>query len=180
MKPKMSVATLTVNDLATAQLDSAMLAERRRAVLKFVRSKVRDLDIAEDIVQDVFYQLVRAVDASEVIEDLGAWLYHAARNRVIDWYRKRKPEPMTDAVAASAVAADTNGEIELARGEIWFALMEALETIPEKQREVFVMHELEGFSFNEIQEMTGENLNTLLARKRYAVLALRKKLKFLR
>jgi RNA polymerase sigma factor (sigma-70 family) len=178
MKPKMAAA-LTVNDLTSPQA-GAILAERRESVLKFVRSKVRDLDIAEDIVQDVFYQLVRAVDASEVIEDLGAWLYHAARNRVIDWYRKRKPEPMTEMIEQTAVAEHVNGETELARQEIWFTMMDALAELPEKQREVFVMHELEGFSFNEIVEMTGENLNTLLARKRYAVLALRKRMKHLR
>ncbi len=179
MKPKMAAAALTVNDLAGPRAER-LLMDRRDDVLKFVRSKVRDLDIAEDIVQDVFYQLVRAVDASEVIEDLGAWLYHAARNRVIDWYRKRKPEPMTEAIEQTAVAETVTGETQLAREEIWFSLMEALEEIPEKQREVFIMHELEGFSFNEIVEITGENLNTLLARKRYAVLALRKKLKHLR
>ncbi len=178
MYPKMTAA-LTMNDLAGPQA-GAILADGRDAILKFVRSKVRDLDQAEDIVQDVLYQLVRAVDASETIEDMGAWLYHAARNRVIDWYRKKKLEPMTDAIAQTAIAERADGETTLAQEEIWMALMNALAELPEKQRDVFVMHELEGFSFHEIQEITGENLNTLLARKRYAVLALRKRLKHLR
>ena len=177
MKPKMAAA-LTVNDLAGPR-SGEILAEGRRAVLKFVRTKVRDMDIAEDIVQDVLFQLVRAVDASETIEDLGAWLYHAARNRVIDWYRKKKHDQMTDAVADQAVAFGMESDVSVQRDEVWSALMSALAEIPEKQRDVFVMHELEGFSFNEIQEITGENLNTLLARKRYAVLHLRKKLKHL-
>ena len=177
MKPKMAAA-LTINDLGTPRAGE-LLAEGRDAVLKFVRSNVRDLDIAEDIVQDVLFQLVRAVDASETIEDIGAWLYHAARNRIIDWYRKKKHDPMTEAVAQTAVAHGMDGETALTRDEIWFALGDALDALPEKQRDVFIMHELEGFSFKEIQEITGENLNTLLARKRYAVLTLRKKLKHL-
>ncbi len=178
MKPKMA-AVLTMNDLAGPRA-GATLTEGREAVLKFVRSKVRDLDIAEDIVQDVFYQLVRAVDASEAIEDVTAWLYHAAKNRVIDWYRKRKPEAMTEAIEQTAASSERTGDVALHQQEIWAAFMDALATLPEKQRDIFVMHELEGFSFNEIQEITGENLNTLLARKRYAVLALRKQLKHLR
>jgi RNA polymerase sigma factor (sigma-70 family) len=178
MYPKMT-ATLTMTDLAGPQAGE-ILADGRESILKFVRSKVRDLDTAEDIVQDVLFQLVRAVDASETIEDMGAWLYHAARNRVIDWYRKKKHDPMTDAIAQTAVAEKTGGDTTLMREEIWGTLMNALSELPEKQRDVFVMHELEGFSFNEIQEITGENLNTLLARKRYAVLELRKQLKHLR
>ncbi len=178
MVSKMSAA-ITVNDLA-GPMAGRVLAEGRESILKFVRSKVRDLDTAEDIVQDVLFQLVRAVDASETIEDMGAWLYHAARNRVIDWYRKKKHDPMTDAIAQTAVAEKAGGDTKLAQEEIWHALMDGLSELPEKQRDVFVMHELEGFSFNEIREITGENLNTLLARKRYAVLALRKKLNYLR
>jgi RNA polymerase sigma factor (sigma-70 family) len=177
MTPKMAAA-LTMNDLASPRAGE-ILSEGRDAVLRFVRSKVRDMDIAEDIVQDVLFQLVRAVDASETIEDMSAWLYHAARNRVIDWYRKKKHDPMSDAIAEQAVALGTDGETMLHQDEIWFALNDALAELPEKQRDVFVMHELEGFSFKEIQEITGENLNTLLARKRYAVLTLRKKLKHL-
>jgi DNA-directed RNA polymerase specialized sigma24 family protein len=87
---------------------------------------------------------------------------------------------MTDVIAQTAVAERTGGDTTLMREEIWGTLISALAELPEKQRDVFVMHELEGFSFNEIQEITGENLNTLLARKRYAVLALRKQLKHLR
>jgi RNA polymerase sigma factor (sigma-70 family) len=171
-------AALTMNDLAGGR-GVALLAEGRASTLKYVRSKVRDLDIAEDIVQDVLYQLVRAVDASETIEDVGAWLYHAARNRVIDWYRKRKPERMTDAISQSAVAERYDGETVLQSAEIWQGFVDALAELPEKQREVFIMHELEDMPFNEIAELTGENLNTLLARKHYAVRFLRKRLKHL-
>jgi RNA polymerase sigma factor (sigma-70 family) len=175
----MTAATLTLNDL-TQPAGAALLAERRASLVKFVRSKVRDLDVAEDLVQDVFYQLVRSVNAEDAIEDVGAWLYHAARNKIIDWYRKRKSERMTDAIAQTAGSTELSGESDLERQTIWNTFLEALASLPEKQRDVFVMHELEGFSFNEIAEITGENLNTLLARKRYAVLGLRKRLKHLR
>jgi RNA polymerase sigma factor (sigma-70 family) len=175
----MTAATLTLNDL-THPASAALLAERRASLVKFVRSKVRDLDVAEDLVQDVFYQLVRSVNADDAIEDVGAWLYHAARNKIIDWYRKRKSERMTDEIARTAGSMALSGESDLERQTIWNTFLDALATLPEKQRDVFVMHELEGFSFNEIAEITGENLNTLLARKRYAVLGLRKRLKHLR
>ncbi len=171
-------AARTVNDLANPR-GARLLQEGREAVLKFVRSKVRDIDLAEDIVQDTLFQLVRAVDASEAIEDVGAWLYHAARNRVIDWYRRRKPEQLTDEHAMNVAGSFADGEAALEQAEIWEAFMDALADLPDKQRDVFIMHELEGISFKEIQQMTGENLNTLLARKRYAVLALRKRLQFL-
>ena len=172
-------ATLTMNDLAKPG-GAALLAERRASLVKFVRSKVRDIDVAEDLVQDVFYQLVRSVNADEVVEDVGAWLYHAARNKIIDWYRKRKAERMTDAIERTAGSTALSGETDLERKMIYNAFLDALAELPEKQRDVFVMHEMEGFSFNEIAEITGENLNTLLARKRYAVLGLRKRLKHLR
>ncbi len=171
-------AALTVNDLTNAR-GARLLEEGRETILKFVRSKVRDIDLAEDIVQDTLFQLVRAVDASEAIEDVGAWLYHAARNRVIDWYRRRKPERLTDDHTRSVVGTRFDGEATLEQAEIWEAFMDALADLPDKQRDVFIMHELEGMSFKDIQDRTGENLNTLLARKRYAVLALRKRLQFL-
>ncbi|HWF44877.1 MAG TPA: sigma-70 family RNA polymerase sigma factor [Candidatus Kapabacteria bacterium] len=155
------------------------VAEARRVLLRFIQSKVRDLDVAEDIVQDVFYQLVRSADASEAIEDAGAWLYRAARNRIIDWYRKHKPERMTDEIQERATFVG-GPESDLDRSETWSAFVDVLAEMPSKQRDVFIMHELEGMAFSEIAELTGEKLNTLLARKHYAVKFLRKRLAYLR
>jgi RNA polymerase sigma factor (sigma-70 family) len=185
------IAELTMSDIeelraighseqdAVHGLSQERLAAARKGLLRFIQSKVRDLDTAEDIVQDVFYQLLRLADASEVIEDAGAWLYTAARNRIVDWYRKRKPERMTEEFERTA--AQVGGpESDLDRTETWNAFIDALAEMPSKQRDIFIMHELEGVSFAEISELTGEKLNTLLSRKHYAVKFLRKRLAHLR
>ena len=185
------IAELTMGDLEELRtIDRSMhkteqglsyerFASARSGLLRTIQSKVHDLDTAEDIVQDVFYQLLRSADATEVIEDVGAWLYTAARNRIIDWYRKRKPERMTEELERSAVTAGDPAS-DLERMETWEAFTEALAEMPSQQRDVFIMHELEGISFAEIAELTGEKLNTLLSRKHYAVKFLRKRLAYLR
>jgi RNA polymerase sigma factor (sigma-70 family) len=175
---------LTISKDSAAEVDRAVRLERKR-LLDFIRRRVRNQSDAEDILQDVFYQLATSYSVTEPIEKLTAWLFTVARNKIIDWYRKRRPESLP------ADAGDFDSPLNLeeilydprqnpdrvyARSLVWSELSEALDELPDEQREVFVMHELEGRSFKEIAEITGEPLNTLLSRKRYAVLFLREQL----
>jgi RNA polymerase sigma factor (sigma-70 family) len=168
---------------STQDIVPANLNERRRTLVKFVRARVEDAEVAEDLVQDVIYQFLRSADAGSAIEDVTSWLYRAARNRIVDWYRKRDrsrlESPDRDSEIAEVEAADVDHrgpQSRLESAELWEAFLEALDELPEDQRQVFILHELEGVPFSEIAEMTGIKLNTLLSRKRYAVLQLRKKL----
>lgn len=135
--------------------------------------------------QDVFYQLVASYSVTEPIEKLTSWLFTVARNKIIDWYRKRKPgilnredEETGEPLNLEDILFDPtqNPDEVYARSLVWTELAGALDELPEEQRDVFVMHELEGRSFKEIAEITGEGINTLLSRKRYAVLRLRESL----
>lgn len=165
-------------------IEQTYLTERRR-LLKFIRQRVRREQDAEDILQDVFYQLIAGCSVTEPIEKLTSWLFTVARNKIIDWYRKRRQEPLPankDDPSASLSLEEIlfdpqqNSNQVYMRSLIWEELAEALDQLPDEQREVFVMHELEGKSFKEIAELTGEPVNTLLSRKRYAVLFLRERL----
>jgi RNA polymerase sigma factor (sigma-70 family) len=168
-------------------IDDTIRAERKR-LLAFIRSRVGPAEDAEDIVQDVLYQLVEADGLAE-IEKLTSWLFTVARNRIIDLYRKRKPESFSSLRSSNDEAnapllledslfdpADSPEEI-YARSLFREALADALEELPVAQREVFVMHELEGKSFREMSEETGVSVATLLSRKRYAVAWLREELR---
>ena len=165
-------------------LEKAVRAEHRN-LFDFIRRRVRTTEDAEDILQDVLYQFVASSSVTEPIEKLTAWLFRVARNKIIDWYRKKKPESLPrdehnpgeplnleDILYDSSMSPDRL----FARSVVWSELSDALEDLPEEQREVFVLHELEGKSFKEIAADTGEPINTLLSRKRYAVLALRERL----
>jgi len=156
---------------------------------RYVRARVRTEAEAEDVLQDVWQRLIAALDAGAV-EQIGAWLYTVARNRIID--RARKPK-MASLEALAEDAADASFEFpagllrddqtpatEYRRTLFWERLQAALAELPPEQRQVFVWHELEGLSFQEIGALTGENQNTLLSRKRYAVLHLRRQLGTLR
>lgn len=167
-----------------AQLGSTVEAHRPR-LLEFIRRRVRTDEDAEDILQDVFMQLVANWSVTEPIDKLAAWLFTVARNRITDWYRKKRHAPMPrdpndDLLPLNLedVLPDPAGtpENELVRSLIRDALEEALEEMPQKQRDVFVWHELEGRPFKEIAALTGEPVNTLISRKRYAVLFLRERL----
>lgn len=161
----------------------------RGKLFNFIRKNVGDND-AEDILQDVFTQLVAGYDGIRSIEKVTSWLYTTARNRITDLYRKNKPIPFSDR-QVSGLDDDSNPltledilpdlsnvpDQEYFRNAIWEAVNEALDELPAEQREVFVWHEFEDQSFKEISEKTGETVNTLLSRKRYAVLYLREKLK---
>ena len=166
-------------------VDRTAHRERER-LLGFVRRRVGNESDAEDIVQEVFYQLTASYSVTEPIEQLSAWLFRVARNKIIDWYRRRRhadSEPLEaqeeEPPMLERFLADPGQDPErvYARSLVWTELADALEDLPEEQREVFVQHELEGKSFKEIAEMTGEPVNTLLSRKRYAVLFLRERLR---
>jgi len=157
-----------------------------KQLLGFIRRRVRTEEDAEDILQDVFYQLLSGYSVTEPIEKLTSWLFTVAKNKIIDWYRKRKPEPLPKDLNDEATPLNLeeilfdpaqNADEAYANSLVWTELADALDELPAEQREVFIMHELEGKSFKEISEITGEPVNTLLSRKRYAVLFLREKLR---
>jgi RNA polymerase sigma factor (sigma-70 family) len=163
--------------------------EREQARLRnFIRKRVPDRGDAEDILQDVFYELVAAYRMMKPIEQVSAWLFRVARNRITDLFRKRKPEYLGNGAATITQDGDTlllddllpspdeGPEAEYARSVLLDELDAALEELPEEQRDVFVAHELEGRSFKELAASTGLPVNTLLSRKHYAVLHLRERL----
>jgi RNA polymerase sigma factor (sigma-70 family) len=159
----------------------------RERLLAFVRRRIPNESDAEDILQDVFYQLASTYSVTEPIENLTSWLFTVARNRIVDWYRKRRPfSPLLTSengppLRLEEVVSDPYSRPELAswRSSVWSELATALSDLPAEQRAVFVWHELEGRTFREIADMTGVPLNTLLSRKRYAVLFLRERLQSL-
>lgn len=169
---------------ANATADATFRAERKR-LFDFIRRRVRTDEDAEDIVEDVFYQLLSSYSVTEPIEKMTSWLFTVARNKIIDWYRKKRPESLPRDENDPSLPLNLedilydptqNPDQVYARSMVWTELADALDELPDEQKQVFVMHELEGKSFKEIAEMTGEPINTLLSRKRYAVLFLREKL----
>ena len=164
--------------------------ERERGRLRnFIRKRVRDEADAEDILQDAFYELVETYRMMKPVEQVGAWLFRVARNRIIDLFRKRKPEILESEIAGLAgegerltledllPSPDAGPEAAYARSVLLDELDAAIDELPEEQREVFVAHELEGRSFNELAAESGVSVNTLLSRKHYAVLHLRERLR---
>jgi len=155
---------------------------------KFIRRRVADPSDAEDILQEVFYELVETYRLMKPIEQVGAWLFRVARNRITDLFRKRKPEASTnDPVVAEEgefltledllPSRDAGPEAAYARTVLLAELEDALEELPDEQREVFLAHEIEGRSFKELAVETGLSVNTLLSRKHYAVIHLRERLR---
>src|SRR6516164_7302455 len=149
----------------------------------FIRRRVPDPGDAEDVLQDVFYELVEANRLLMPIDHITGWLFQVARNRITDLFRKKKPENFSDVAVAGEddtllleelLPSPDAGPDELyARSVLLDELEGALDELPEEQREVFIGHEIEGLSFKEMAAETGVSVNTLLARKRYAVLRLR-------
>ena len=175
---------MTTADLTVSEIEQTFRTERGK-LLHFIRRRVRNEADVEDILQDVFHQLVTSYSVTEPIEEMTRWLFTVTRNKVIDWYRKRRPHalPVGEDEAPAPLNLEEilfdpaqNPDEVYHRSFLWQELADALEDLPEPQRGVFVMHELEGRSFKEIAEITGAPVNTLLSRKRYAVLALRESL----
>jgi len=163
--------------------------EYRERLFKFIRSRVRALEDAEDIVQDVFYQFARVNELANPIEQTAAWLYRAARNRIIDTYKKKKDvsfsdlfddddseDDMSDII--DILSADENTpETETLRSFVWDEIKTAIDELPQSQRDIFIQTEFEGLAVKEIAEKTGVSVNTLLSRKHYAVKYLRERLR---
>ena len=166
----------------------AEVVERERSRLRhFIRRRVADPRDAEDILQDVFSQLVEANRLLMPIEHVTGWLFRVARNRITDLFRRKTAEPFSDVAVADEndhqlqledllPSPDAGPEALYARGLLLDEIELAIDELPEEQREVFVGHELEGRSFKEMAADTGVSVNTLLSRKRYAVRHLRERL----
>lgn len=178
---------LTPNALMAEQdkrITETVTRERGR-LRNFIRRRVSDSSEAEDILQDVFFEFVEAYRLPEPIEQVGAWLYRVARNRIIDRFRKKREEPLAELTGEEdeqfwleevLPSPDAGPEAAYARGVLLEELYAALDELPTAQRTVFIAHELEGRSFKELAAESGVGVNTLLARKRYAVLHLKARL----
>ena len=175
-------------ELERDQRISEVVKQEQSRLRNFIRRRVPDPLDAEDILQDVFYELAEANRLLMPIEHVTGWLFRVARNRITDLFRKKKPERLSDAAVADEdgellqlehllPSPDAGPEALYARSVLLDELELAIEELPDEQREVFVAHELEGRSFREMAAASGVNVNTLLSRKRYAVLELRERLR---
>ncbi|MCU1333005.1 MAG: polymerase, sigma-24 subunit, subfamily [Candidatus Angelobacter sp.] len=181
------MASLEHMALEQDQRISEVVKREQSRLRNFIRRRVPDPRDAEDIVQDVFYELVEANRLLMPIEHVTGWLFRVARNRITDLFRKKKPEPFSDATIEGESgellqiedllpSPEAGPEALYFRNLLLDELELAVDELPDEQREVFVAHELEGRSFKEMAAETGVSVNTLLSRKRYAVLHLRKRL----
>ena len=166
---------------------SEVIAEERSRLRNFIRKRVPNEADVEDLLQEVFYELVEANRLLMPIEHVTGWLFRVARNRITDFFRKKRPEAFSDAAVEDESgdllqiedllpSPDAGPEALYVRNVLLEELEFALGELPDEQREVFVAHELEGRSFKELSAESGVNVNTLLSRKRYAVLHLRERL----
>jgi RNA polymerase sigma factor (sigma-70 family) len=169
------------------QLISQAMERDEPRLRNFIRKHVADTGDAEDILQEVFYELLEAYRLMKPVEHVTAWLFRVARNRMIDLFRKNRPDSLNDPVSSAEdgdallledllPSAEAGPDALYARNLLLETLEEAIEELPEAQREVFVAHELTGLSFKEISAETGVSVATLLSRKHYAVLHLRRRL----
>jgi len=168
------------------RISEAVVREQHR-LRNFIRRRVPDRRDAEDILQDVFSELVEAYRLMQPIEQAGAWLFRVARNRITDLFRKKKPEALQDqwvvaggesfALEDVLASPDAWPDEVYARSLLLDELEDALEELPEEQREVFIAHEMEGRSFKELAVESGIAVNTLISRKHYAVTHLRRRLR---
>ena len=180
-------ASLERMALEKDQRISEVVKREHSRLRNFIRRRVPDPRDAEDILQDVFYELVEANRLLMPIEHVTGWLFRVARNRITDLFRKKKPESASDTAiedendellqwADLLPSPDAGPEALYARNVLLDELELAVDELPKEQREVFVAHELEGRSFRQMAAETGVSVNTLLSRKRYAVLYLRERL----
>jgi RNA polymerase sigma factor (sigma-70 family) len=170
------------------EIASTVQRERGR-LLAFIRRRIADAAEAEDVLQDALYELVRAYRMMQPVEQAGAWLTRVARNRLIDRFRSNRPEALADQASARSendddgafedlLPAEEDGPESAVMRELLLEEIEAaLAELPREQREVFVAHELDGLSFRELSARSGVSVNTLLSRKRYAVLHLQQRLR---
>jgi RNA polymerase sigma factor (sigma-70 family) len=182
--------TLTISsDMSAVQKQNIthIINSYSKRLMGFIRQRVASQSDAEDILQDVFYQMIQTINT---IDEIGAWLFAVTRNKITDQQRKLKPDLFSDIydnkddedeIDWKEILFDKSGnpETEYLRSLFWEELNNSLDELPAKQREVFILNELEGVPFKDIAEQTGETVNTLLSRKRYAVLHLRNKLRVL-
>lgn len=186
LTPHAALALNTPMALQNRTLAETVARERGR-LGSFIRQRVPDPGEAEDILQDVFFALVEAYRLPEPIEQVGAWLYRAARNRIVDRFRKKREEPLPTVQADgnsdddhwldhALPASDGGPDAAYARATLLEAITLALDELPDRQRDVFIAHELDGRSFKELAEQSGTGVNTLLGWKRQAVLHLRSRL----
>jgi RNA polymerase sigma factor (sigma-70 family) len=181
---------LSIKEMADEQdqrISGTILREQAR-LRNFIRRRVPDRGDAEDILQDVFYELVEAYRLMKPIEQVGAWLFRVARNRITDLFRKKKPAALQDQKISPMdgelftfqdllPSSDGGPEAAYARTVLLEELGAALDELPDEQREVFIAHEIEGHSFKELAAESGLRVNTLLSRKHYAVMHLRERLR---
>jgi RNA polymerase sigma factor (sigma-70 family) len=176
---------------AESQLKDEALTEtinkERGKLLTFISNRTPTIEDAEDILQDVFYELIQ----SETLESTAAWLYRVARNKITDWYRKMKPDRLDDISFGNADDEDalllsdiipsmeTSADKQILLKLISDVLADTLEELPDNQREVFVLHEIEGKSLKQIAAMTNTGIKTVISRKRYAVMYLQERLRSL-
>lgn len=183
---------LATHDLPTPMVDrnrrlTETIVRERGRLGNFIRQRVPDPGEAEDILQDVFFQFIEAYRLPTPIEQAGAWLFRVARNRIVDRFRKKREEPLAPQdgseedeegywLEQALPARDGGPEAAYLRGLLLEAISVALAELPDKQREVFIGHELDGLSFKELAAASGVGVNTLLGWKRQAVLHLRARL----
>ncbi|MBT3242062.1 MAG: RNA polymerase sigma factor [Bacteroidetes bacterium] len=169
------------------QVEETYQQEKGR-LLGFIRNRIPDETEAEDLMQDVFLRLILNVTGIQTIDNITAWIYSVTRNRIVDFFRKKRPDSLEeqdvyngeDNQSTTLInllpSLGMNPDDKMMADAIWDQIQEALDELPDEQREVFEYHEFENLSFKEIAEKTGVNKNTLLARKRYAILFLRERL----
>ena len=183
---------MTMNLAMQEAIKQSTFLREKDKLLGFIRSRVSSSEEAEDILQDVFYQFVAGFEGIESLDRITSWLYSVARNKIIDRYRRDAVRPKRADFEMSAGKRDDDSmvltlqdilpdfgntpEAVLLREAIWDEIMDALDELPAEQREIFIQNEIEERGFREISEETGVSINTLLSRKRYAILALRKRL----
>ncbi|MBI2270748.1 MAG: sigma-70 family RNA polymerase sigma factor [Bacteroidetes bacterium] len=187
--------TATISLVMTNEQNQSIgqvVQKEQKRLLDFIRKRVPSEEDAEDILQDVFYQLTESYRLMKPIEQVSAWLFTVARNKITDMFRKKKPDNFSSltfdnqnsddegeifSIADYLPDASEGPEAAYLRKVILNTLDESLKELPQEQRDVFVMQEMEQMSFKQIAELTGEPVNTLISRKRYAVLHLRERLK---
>jgi RNA polymerase sigma factor (sigma-70 family) len=178
-------------DLVMQEIRQNTFLKEKDKLLGFIRSRVSNTEEAEDILQDVFVQFIAGFESIDSLDRVTSWLYSVARNKIIDRYRRDAVRPKRADFEGRAGQDDdapltlqeilpdlgNTPESTLLKEAIWDEIMNALEELPADQREIFILNEMEEKGFREISEETGVSINTLLSRKRYAIIALRKRLK---